>query len=124
MRICISTSLILKNCCIFSQKKGMCPAAYAFPLIVLIYFSICYSLIFSSGHWLNHLYILLLPFHFFSRLFFGSAIFLSTTTCSSKQEKIFSTSFRLIFGVTKLTTGTTIRPTTIAIAPALIGEAI
>lgn len=54
----------------------------------------------------------------------GNAIFLSTTTCSSKQLKISSISFLFIFGVIKLTIGTTIKPTIIAIAPALIGEAI
>ncbi len=54
----------------------------------------------------------------------GNAIFLSTTTCSSKQLKISSTSFLFILGVIKLTIGTTIKLTIIAIAPALIGEAI
>ncbi len=54
----------------------------------------------------------------------GNAIFLSTTTCSSKQLKISSISFLFILGVIKLTIGTTIKPTIIAIAPALIGEAI
>ena len=54
----------------------------------------------------------------------GNAIFLSTTTNSSKQLKISSTSFLFILGVIKLTIGTTIKLTIIAIAPALIGEAI
>lgn len=55
---------------------------------------------------------------------FGKAVFLSTITCSSKQEKIPSTSRLSILGVNRLTTGTTTSPRIMAIAPALIGDAM
>ena len=66
--------------------------------------------------------------HFMERLYpcffpsLGSAVFLSTTTCSSIQEKIFSTSFSSIFGVNRLTRGTIISPAAIAMAPAFMGD--
>ena len=50
--------------------------------------------------------------------------FLLTNTFSSRQWKIFSTFLLSILGVTKLTNGTTINPATMAMAPALIGDAI
>ena len=58
------------------------------------------------------------------RIYSQMEVFLLTVTVSSKQEKIVSAFVLSSLGVIRLTIGTMIRPAIIAMAPALMGEAI